>query len=102
MIDCNDLEEIAKERQNECFLKGSGVLKLIGGIRTLEKQNSILHTSPRLDRLEEFAAITEKEAKYASESMTKIALLEKFRKIRAALNDLKGAAIAQSAAKVKK
>lgn len=37
-IDANDLEKIAKERPDECFLKGSGVLKLIGAIRQLESE----------------------------------------------------------------
>lgn len=35
-IDANKLEQIAKERPNERFLKGSGVLKLLRGIRQLE------------------------------------------------------------------
>jgi hypothetical protein len=35
-IDANALERMAKERPDECFLKGSGVLKLIGAIRQLE------------------------------------------------------------------
>jgi hypothetical protein len=38
MLDANELERIAKERPDECFLKGSGVLKLIGGIRQLESE----------------------------------------------------------------
>lgn len=37
-IDANNLEQLAKERPNECFLKGSGVLKLTGAIRQLEQQ----------------------------------------------------------------
>lgn len=37
-IDANDLEKMAKERPDECFLKGSGVLKLIGAIRQLERE----------------------------------------------------------------
>lgn len=37
-IDANDLEAMAKARPDECFLKGSGVLKLIGAIRTLERE----------------------------------------------------------------
>lgn len=35
-IDANRLEEMAKERPDECFLKGSGVTKLLGAIRQLE------------------------------------------------------------------
>lgn len=37
-IDANALERMAKERPNDCFLKGSGVLKLTGAIRSLEQQ----------------------------------------------------------------
>jgi len=37
-IDANRLERMAKERPDECFLKGSGVLKLIGAIRQLERE----------------------------------------------------------------
>ena len=40
-IDANDLERMAKDHPNERFLKGSGVLKLIGGIRMLEGQLSV-------------------------------------------------------------
>lgn len=36
MIDANDLERLARERPDEFFLKGSGILKLTGGIRQLE------------------------------------------------------------------
>lgn len=39
IIDANALEAIAKERPNEKFLKGSGVLKLIQAIRDLERAN---------------------------------------------------------------
>lgn len=42
MIDANDLEQMAKERPEECFLKGSGVLKLTDAIRKLERQNTEL------------------------------------------------------------
>lgn len=35
-IDVNALEIMAKERPNEVFLKGSGVLKLIAEIKRLE------------------------------------------------------------------
>jgi hypothetical protein len=35
-IDANELERMAKERPDDSFLKGSGILKLIGGIRQLE------------------------------------------------------------------
>jgi hypothetical protein len=35
-IDANELERMAKERPDAFFLKGSGVLKLIGAIRQLE------------------------------------------------------------------
>lgn len=35
-IDANELERMAKERPDECFLKGSGVLKLTAAIRQLE------------------------------------------------------------------
>lgn len=35
-VDANVLEKMAKERPDECFLKGSGILKLIGAIRQLE------------------------------------------------------------------
>lgn len=44
--DANDLEVMAKEHPNECFLKGSGVLKLIGAIRTLEAQVAALKAQP--------------------------------------------------------
>lgn len=37
-IDANKLEQMAKERPNECFLKGSGVLKLTDAIRQLEAE----------------------------------------------------------------
>jgi hypothetical protein len=37
-IDANKLEAMAKERPDECFLKGGGVLKLIGAIRQLEAE----------------------------------------------------------------
>lgn len=37
-IDANELERIARERPNERFLKGSGVLKLTGAIRQLEAE----------------------------------------------------------------
>jgi hypothetical protein len=36
-IDANKLEAMAKEMPDECFLRGSGVLKLIGAIRQLEQ-----------------------------------------------------------------
>lgn len=39
IIDANALEAMAKERPNEKFLKGSGVLKLIQAIRDLERAN---------------------------------------------------------------
>lgn len=39
IIDANTLEAMAKERPNEKFLKGSGVLKLIQAIRDLERAN---------------------------------------------------------------
>lgn len=45
-IDANDLEAMAKEHPNACFLKGSGVLKLIGAIRTLESELSALKAQP--------------------------------------------------------
>ncbi|MGC5271526.1 hypothetical protein ACPXAU_24025, partial [Salmonella enterica] len=37
-MDANALERIARQLPDECFLKGSGVLKLTGGIRQLEAQ----------------------------------------------------------------
>lgn len=37
-LDANALERIARQLPDECFLKGSGVLKLTGGIRQLEAQ----------------------------------------------------------------
>jgi hypothetical protein len=37
-IDANKLEAMAKEMPDECFLKGSGVLKLIAAIRQLERE----------------------------------------------------------------
>lgn len=37
LIDANKLEKMAKERPDECFLKGSGILKLTGAIRQLEQ-----------------------------------------------------------------
>lgn len=45
-IDANALEQMAKERPDEMFLKGSGVLKLIAGIRQLEGELRALHTTP--------------------------------------------------------
>lgn len=39
IIDANALEAMAKERPNDKFLKGSGVLKLIQAIRNLERAN---------------------------------------------------------------
>lgn len=36
MLDANELERMARERPEECFLKGSGVLKLIAAVRQLE------------------------------------------------------------------
>jgi hypothetical protein len=42
-IDANELERIAKERPDDYFLKGSGVLKLIGGIRQLEHEMRAMH-----------------------------------------------------------
>jgi hypothetical protein len=41
-IDVNALERMAKERPDECFLKGSGILKLTSAIRYLEQQNRAL------------------------------------------------------------
>lgn len=38
IIDANKLEEIAKRHPDECFLKGTGVLKLTQAIRMLERQ----------------------------------------------------------------
>lgn len=38
-IDANVLEILAKERPDECFLRGTGILKLTGAIRTLEREN---------------------------------------------------------------
>jgi hypothetical protein len=35
-VDANELERMARARPNDCFLKGSGILKLTGGIRDLE------------------------------------------------------------------
>jgi hypothetical protein len=37
-IDANKLEAMAKEMPDECFLKGSGVLKLLSAIRHLERE----------------------------------------------------------------
>ncbi len=37
-IDANKIEQIAKEYPDEFFLKGSGVLKLVGAIRQLERE----------------------------------------------------------------
>ncbi|WP_440105641.1 hypothetical protein [Acidovorax sp. BL-A-41-H1] len=39
IIDANDLEAMAKQRPQDKFLKGSGVLKLIQAIRDLERAN---------------------------------------------------------------
>jgi len=39
VIDANDLERLARERPDEFFLKGSGILKLTGGLRQLEALN---------------------------------------------------------------
>lgn len=38
MLDANELERMAKARPDECFLKGSGVLKLLDAIRQLETE----------------------------------------------------------------
>ena len=46
MIDANVLEEMAKDRPDECFLKGSGVLKLIQAIRELEREIRTLKSAP--------------------------------------------------------
>lgn len=56
-IDANRLEQMAKERPGECFLKGSGVLKLISGIRQLEAEVRAHHDrgaelQAALDKLE--------------------------------------------------
>ena len=40
--DANDLERMAKESPDECFLKGSGILKLTCAIRHLESENKRL------------------------------------------------------------
>ena len=45
-INANDLERMAKERPGECFLKGSGILKLTGAIRTLEAEVAVLKAQP--------------------------------------------------------
>lgn len=42
MIGPNEIEKMAKEKPDECFLKGSGVLRLTGAIRELERQNAEL------------------------------------------------------------
>lgn len=44
-IDANKLEVMAKERPDECFLKGSGILKLIGAIRQLEREVRTFHAA---------------------------------------------------------
>lgn len=54
-IDANDLERMAKERPDECFLKGSGVLKLIGGIRQLEAEIRGLRAAAALSPAAELA-----------------------------------------------
>lgn len=41
MLDANGLERMARERPDECLLKGSGVLKLTGAIRMLEGQMGV-------------------------------------------------------------
>lgn len=38
MIDANDLEKLAKQHPDLCFLKGTGILKLLNGIRQLEAE----------------------------------------------------------------
>lgn len=50
MIDANALERMAKERPDESFLKGRGVLKLIGAIRDLEAQVRALKASEAMVR----------------------------------------------------
>ncbi len=45
-IDANALEAMARERPNDMFLKGSGVLKLTGAIRQLEAKVRALHAAP--------------------------------------------------------
>jgi len=60
-IDANVLEKMAQERPDDCFLKGSGVQKLISAIRHLEAQvrriSSSSHTEQSEDaRLEAIAA----------------------------------------------
>lgn len=48
-IDANDLEAMAKERPDEMFLKGSGVLKLLSGIRQLESELRSFRAAPAGD-----------------------------------------------------
>lgn len=43
-IDANVLEQVAKDNPEEYFIKGSGVLKLISSIRTLEQKKTIQPT----------------------------------------------------------
>ncbi|KAF1046362.1 MAG: hypothetical protein GAK35_01047 [Herbaspirillum frisingense] len=49
-VDANVLEQMARERPDECFLKGSGILKLTSGIRYLEGKIRELggHVNPML------------------------------------------------------
>ena len=55
-IDANELERMAKERPDECFLKGTGILKLTDAIRHLEAQlrQAILSQSAAALNLQEF------------------------------------------------
>lgn len=45
-IDANDLERMARERPDDFFLKGSGVQKLLTGIRQLEAEIRMLKAAP--------------------------------------------------------
>jgi hypothetical protein len=47
-VDANRIEAMAKERPDDCFLKGSGILKLTGAIRTLEAKVRELEKSLRV------------------------------------------------------
>lgn len=64
-VDANELERMARERPDVCFLKGSGILKLTSGIRQLEARIRELQATPtaaevRREALEEAAELCER------------------------------------------
>jgi hypothetical protein len=68
-IDANALEHIAKAHPDRCFLKGSGVLKLIGAIRNLEAEIRALTASEAAaqDHIEQPLGMVAQEAQEPGE-----------------------------------